>query len=545
MKFKNIFRMFSAEPTPRTEILTRYLNQTNLSGDAALQITAVRAAVNAIASELSSVSIFTYERTTNGRETATNHPSYKLIHDRPNDLYTIDVYLRLIGVDLCLNGNHYAYVLRSGTKPVGLVRIDPRKVTPKIIQGSLLYEVQFSKGVEFVSPWNIIHVRGLSTDGIVGLSPIDSAKRAITLANNTETLGEKYFERGLIGHQLIKHPAKLTDTRAKQLKEDIQKNYAGESNAFGHILLEEGMSIETQTLNMEQIQWLQSRQYNKNDIASGIFGVPPPFYGDYTNLSQYGTMGNVSTMFYKNCIRPILISIENEFSSKLLTEDERDRFYIEASIESLLRGSPSEQVEIWSKQISMGTLLKDEVREMQNLAPIYGPLSTQTNIPRVADTASAELEELNKFSQEIKNEQREIREDLSELKTAIENTLSQISKIPAEIDTKTLIDDCSRRVQTKELNAVKRAAKKFLQDDPKTNEFLEWAKDFYSEHMETTENTFKPIVYSVFADDKLNQMEEAIQANQFGLEVCEKACECETPFEAVSHYVETLEAKWR
>lgn len=483
-----------------------------------LCLTAVKAAVDAISSELSSVSIHTYERTEQGRSLAKWHPSYRLIHDRPNDNYAIDVYLRLIGVDLCLKGNHYAFIEREGTVPVGLTRLDPNSVTPKIVDGWLVYEVKTKSGKATLSPYELIHLRGLSLDGIVGLSPIDCARQSISLTNNVETLGERYFSKGFIGNQKIKHPGKLTDARRQQLIKDINDNHAGSVNSFSSILLEEGMDIDVMTLNLEQLQWLQSRQYNKNEIASGIFKVPPPFYGDYSNLSQYGSMGNVSTIFYKNCIRPILVSIENEFSAKLLREDERESLYIECSIESLLRGSPEDQTAIWEREIAMGTLLKDEVREMQNRPSIYGPLQSQLDLQKKAE------EEEKRFSQ-------------------LEEKLDNLSRVKPTIDKSALLADCSKRVLTKELNALKRAQKKFFGSMEDTEGFITWANDFYEGQLDTVEGTFSPVLKAMGDDLKASKelMEHQEQLAGTRWEIALKAMECDEKVKALEHMISELE----
>lgn len=520
-RLKRWFTFSSPAPSWEQSLINAIAAQQRGLGDP-LGLTAIKAAVDAISSELASVSIFTYERSQAGRKVASWHPSYRLIHERPNDNYTIDVYLRLIGVDLCLKGNHYAFVQREGTVPVGLVRLDPDSVKPKIVDGWLVYEVTVQKGKgtgkETLSPYDLIHIKGISTDGIVGLSPIDCARQSISLANNVETLGERYFAKGFIGNQIIKHPGKLTDVRRNQLVKDITDNHAGSGNSFSTLLLEEGMEIDAMTLNLEQLQWLQSRTYNKNEIASGIFKVPPPFYGDYTNLSQYGSMGNVSTIFYKNCIRPILISIENEFSSKLLREDERESLYIECSIESLLRGSPLEQVEIWSKEIAMGTLLKDEVREMQNRPSIYGPLQSQIDLQKQKETEDTE----KRFAQ-------------------LEEKLFNLAR--PTIDKSALLADCSKRVLTKELNALKRAQKKFFSSSEDVEGFTTWANDFYESQLDTVEGTFSPVLKATSDESEaikeLMEQQEKLAGNRWDIAL--KAMECDEKVAALEHMISELE----
>ena len=110
-----------------------------------------------------------------------------LISQEPNELYTSYDFRATAMVHLALHGNFYADIIRDGNRrPVKLRIIEnPNWVIPELdLNGNLWYRVydykvngQMRERETPVRPRDIIHVKGMSTDGIVGKSPISIFSR--------------------------------------------------------------------------------------------------------------------------------------------------------------------------------------------------------------------------------------------------------------------------------------------------------------------------------------------------------------------------------
>ena len=62
--------------------------------------------------------------------------------------------------------------------------------------------------------------------------------------------------------------------RLKRLKESWNSQYAEAENAHKTAVLEEGMDSISVGMTAEQAQFLETRKFQRNEIAA-IFGVPP------------------------------------------------------------------------------------------------------------------------------------------------------------------------------------------------------------------------------------------------------------------------------
>ena len=78
---------------------------------------------------------------------------------------------------------------------------------------------------------------------------------------------------------MLKHPSRLSPDASKRLKESWNSQYAGAENAHKTAVLEEGMDLISVGMTAEQAQFLETRKFQRNEIAA-IFGVPPHKIGD-------------------------------------------------------------------------------------------------------------------------------------------------------------------------------------------------------------------------------------------------------------------------
>ena len=78
---------------------------------------------------------------------------------------------------------------------------------------------------------------------------------------------------------MLKHPSRLSPDASKRLKESWNSQYAEAENAHKTAVLEEGMDLISVGMTAEQAQFLETRKFQRNEIAA-IFGVPPHKIGD-------------------------------------------------------------------------------------------------------------------------------------------------------------------------------------------------------------------------------------------------------------------------
>ena len=73
-----------------------------------------------------------------------------------------------------------------------------------------------------LKPEDVLHVPGLSFDGLVGYSPIAMAKNAIGLGIAAEEYGSKFYANGAAPSGVLEHPGTLKDPSKVTLNGNMQ-----------------------------------------------------------------------------------------------------------------------------------------------------------------------------------------------------------------------------------------------------------------------------------------------------------------------------------
>ena len=134
---------------------------------------------------------------------------------------------------------------------------------------------------------DIWHLKGISSDGFVGLSPLTLAREAIGLTLAAETHGSIYFKNGAQPSGVVSYPGKLKETSYVRFRNSIQEAIAG-SNKFRAVVLEEGASWAPVGMSNEISQFLETRQFQVEDIAR-IFRVPNILIGHPDKTTTYAS----------------------------------------------------------------------------------------------------------------------------------------------------------------------------------------------------------------------------------------------------------------
>ena len=86
--------------------------------------------------------------------------------------------------------------------------------------------------------------------------------------------GARFYRNNARPGIVLKHPGRLSPDAGQWLKESWNSQYAGAENAHKTAVLEEGIDLISVGMTAEQAQFLETRKFQRNEIAA-IFGVPP------------------------------------------------------------------------------------------------------------------------------------------------------------------------------------------------------------------------------------------------------------------------------
>jgi len=334
----------------------------------AMQTTAVYACVRILAETIASLPLNVYRSTDNGKEKATDHQLYNLLHDEPNPEMTSFVFRETLMSHLLLWGNAYAQIIRDGRgRVLALYPLLPDRMTvDRTTDGQLYYEYRKDTGYAILRPEDVLHIPGLGFDGLMGYSPIAMAKNAIGIAIATEEYGAKFFANGANPGGVLEHPGVVKDPG--RIRESWNAVYQGSGNAHRVAVLEEGMKFQSIGIPPEQAQFLETRKFQTEEICR-IFRVPPHLVANL-DKATFSNIEHQSISFVVHTIRPWLVRLEQGMNKALLSQSEKGQYFAGFVVDGLLRGDYASRMQGYAVGIQNGFLSPNDVRGLENLNAI-------------------------------------------------------------------------------------------------------------------------------------------------------------------------------
>jgi len=340
----------------------------------AMQMTAVHSCVRILAEAIAGLPLHVYRHMEGGgKEKATDHGLYRLLHDEPNPEMTSFVFRETLMTHLLLWGNAFAQVVRNGLgEIIGLYPLQPNRMSVgrDLDTKALYYEYQTSwdepageyKTIR-LTPADVLHIPGLGFDGLVGYSPIAMARNAIGLAQATEDYGASFFANGAAPGGVLEHPGTIKDP--SRVRESWQATFGGAKNGNKVAVLEEGMKYTPISVSPEQAQFLETRKFQLNEIAR-IFRIPPHMIGDLEK-SSFSNIEQQSLEFVKYTLDPWVIRWEQAITKTLLNPREKQQLFVKFNVEGLLRGDYQSRMEGYAVARQNGWMSANDIRELENL----------------------------------------------------------------------------------------------------------------------------------------------------------------------------------
>jgi len=273
-----------------------------------------------------------------------------------------------MAANLVLHGNAYAKIeFNAAGRPISLTPLNPMLVEVKIVDGEKVYV--FNEKTTYLD-YEIIHVVGLSFNGLTGKSPLTVAREAVAIGLAAQEYGARFYSNGANTGGIITAPGRLSIDAINRLKQSWNRANGGLSNSHGTAILEEGMKYEKIGLDPEAAQFLQSRKFQVNEIAR-IFRIPPSYLADLENSSTRANVEQQAIQFVRDCVTPYVRRFEVEFNRKLFREDEPN-YYAYFTMEGLMRGDLQGRYQAYATARQWGWLSVNDIRDLENLNPVEG-----------------------------------------------------------------------------------------------------------------------------------------------------------------------------
>lgn len=336
----------------------------------ALSVATFGACVNILASSMANFPLRLMRDTGMGAAPAKDHSLYDIVGAVWNESMTSYRGRSFKQACLCLGGNGYTRIRRNRYFEIeSLEPLMPMKMQPRLyISGPLSGQLAYNYGSETLLPQDVLHVRGLSTDGLLGMSPIRALRESIGLSLTMQTFTSRTFANGNRQPGVLEGSQAMNGEKAKAFYNDYTSLYAGAENAGKSPFIWGGVTWKNAGFTNQDAELLLNRNFEKSEIA-GWFRIPEVLLGNTEKTSSWGTgIEQLTRGFVTFTLAPWATNWEQEMNLSLLTADERKAgYFFKFDFSELLRGSLTEQSTYLKNLWGIGAVTANEVRRVFHL----------------------------------------------------------------------------------------------------------------------------------------------------------------------------------
>ncbi|MGW1127466.1 phage portal protein [Streptomyces sp. NPDC002526] len=338
------------------------------------------AGVRVLSEDVGALPLFLYERLQpRGKQRATGHPLYALLHDQPNPMMSAVQFKETLMGHAITWGDGIAYVVsnkRTGAieelwplRPDRLT-IGVKRTGPGQFERRYRYDDDVNGIHTTLLPHEVLHVGGLGFDGVRGYSVINLAANGIGLGLATEHHGAKVFSNGAAPGGALSHPGNLSPEARRRMADDWENIHKGIDRAHRVAILEEGVTWQQVGVPNDAAQFLETRKLQVTEMARWL-RLPPHKIGDL-DRATFSNIEQQQLDYVSSALNIWLVRWEQAVLTQLLLPEERARFYSEFLVDSLLRGDTLTRYQAYAIGRQWGWLSANDVRDKENENPVDG-----------------------------------------------------------------------------------------------------------------------------------------------------------------------------
>lgn len=333
----------------------------------ALLFDVVYSCINVLSDDIAKLPFKTYRKDEMGSiHEITDNDIHRVLRIRPNRYMSPYTFMKLAMTDMLAHGNFYALISYDTSGVVQeLLPLTSTATTPVMnSKGDLFYQTNYDGKNINLYAHEVIHLKGMSLDGIVGVSPITSAR---TQLESIDIAG-KYNKRMLSDGASPRGVLNVDGNVGKEAKAKVRESWEASNSGEAIAIVDNGMQYQQIGMSQEDIQWLEGQRYNAQRVAA-LFKVPLHKINDLANAT-YTNIESQSLDYVKHTLQPIVTQIEYEFGYKLYGETgQQDNHYVKFNMDSELRGDSKSRSEVNEINLRNGFKTINEVRASNEDSP--------------------------------------------------------------------------------------------------------------------------------------------------------------------------------
>lgn len=345
----------------------------------ASSVACVKRCIDVKAGAVASLGLHLYKKKGDGKHTwyedSEGSSLDRILSERPNARQNGFDFLW----DLVYNREMYgdAYVVPRYSMGVlsGLVSI-PGQCAPSYDRSTGTYRVSDSYDNIFgeFTDDEILHVKGYTRDGFVGVGVPELARMILGIAMKTYRQQSDMFTPGSTLRGFITGDdggqigfGGSSDAQLSSVTNRIRRELR-EGNNLGY--LPGTMKFVPTSMTPADMQLLESMKFINMEICRMI-GVPPTQVFQDSNVNYKSTESS-QTILMTSTVAPLTKQIESEFNAKLLTPTQRMHMKIRFNLDDYYQSDPSVTATALGSLVTGGVLTPNDARQRLGMAPVEG-----------------------------------------------------------------------------------------------------------------------------------------------------------------------------
>jgi HK97 family phage portal protein len=349
----------------------------------AMGLPVVYSCVKVIAESFAIMPFELYQPKADGRSRTLvrKHWLWRLFRKSPNRFQTPFEWRLMLMGHLALRGNAYCQITATSRGEITeLLPLHPDRMCVELekdAEGGVTgyhYKYTDQNGREIrYTRGEIWHLRGMSDDGYMGLSPIALAREAIGEGLAIQSYSSRFFANDARPGGGWIEMAAGTTFGSKEKKLDFRESWQqmqGGVNRGKVAVLEGGMKYHELGLNNRDSQFIEARAAKKSEIAA-IWRVPPHKIADLTDAT-YSNIEQQSIEFWTDCMLPWAELWESSIEYFLVGPDHPQDLECEFDMRRMMRGDSTARGNYYKNGIFAGWLTRNEARVEEGYDPLPG-----------------------------------------------------------------------------------------------------------------------------------------------------------------------------
>lgn len=339
---------------------------TRVDHDTAMQVSAVWACIDVIASALASSdwNVYSGQRGADVKTSLPDDGVQRLLNSRFNPEMTAQSGKRSLMIAAVGFGNGYAEIERDGAgRPMALWPIEPDRVQPMRDRatGQLFYRCtqDTEAGTVDLMPDEVFHIRGASLIGIAGDDLLNRAIQSIAQAVAMDQFASGYFgNNAQLGTVFMYKGGKLDDVHYNRLVQQVESKHKGARKAFRSAVLDGGdWDVKTIGADIVQSQLIEAKHLSIEEICRW-FRVPPHKIAHLLRATN-NNIEHQGLEFSRDTLRPWRKEIEQESDYKLFSR--RSQRFVEIDLDWAEQGDYKSRAEAYAVLRNIGVFSANDI----------------------------------------------------------------------------------------------------------------------------------------------------------------------------------------